>query len=221
MWCQGAIAEDVMRVDRFLLVFAGLLTPVSICAQGISNVQGVASRATVIFSDGIYKSCGLRFVGLDFDPARPTFPTLGFDFNLTVMNFEGRVPVAVLKTEVTRSMNLEQLRTASGKLERLTDTWVQAEGAPPLTPSKVGIAGENGLSSMTTYHQPQQVPQVLGHLMDVATGSRTTLLLGAKLASERGNRVYRFTPEVKTEDGEAFVACAKAMVNQMTSDTKR
>lgn len=186
-------------------------------AQNVRNIDQAASGATITVSNqGVYKSCGLRFVGIDLDARRPIFPAYGFDFNLVVTRFDEKRSAALLKTQITRLVDIAEVRAASGKLVKLNSTWVQVEGIEPLKAAKTGIPGENGLSSMSVYGN---VMGALEALVAIATGEKQrVLLLGAQVAGESAVRIYRITPQVEKKDGDAFLVCAAALGDQWQKD---
>lgn len=150
--------------------------------------------------------------GVDLrDP--PVFPALALDFNLTVMRSPNRL-FSVLKTEVTRLRRMEDLTQRTGSLTKVSRTWIQREDAEPVKPVKLGIPGDNGLSSMTTY----PVDDIFRHLAETATGVDVWFLLGVQLASEKNSRVFRFKASVSPEDSASYMACARALVLRAQKD---
>lgn len=205
-----------MRIAIVVLIAAGSLG--NGLAQNVANVEGVASRATVMLSDGEYRGCGMRFVGMDLDPRAIRFPVYTFDFNVSLMKFGQSSLGVVLKTELTQARSERDLQRASGPLMKVGSTWLQPEGREPWKAAKSGIAGENGLSSMSTY---QLTPNMLEYLLEVANGEDTRLLLGVTLAGNTNTRVYRFHPQLQKEDAAAFLSCSKAMVDQTLKEAER
>lgn len=195
---------------RELVLAAALVGCSSAWAQNVTNVDRPVSRATVMFSNGEYRSCGLRFVGIALSSVQPIYPAYGWDFNITIGSVGSKDQfAAVLKTEVSKVDSPEALRTAP--LVKVADTWLQAEGKRAARPLKSGIPGENGLSSMTLYPLGDWTDILLG----AVRGDGQPLLLGVRLDGEKATRVYRFTPDVQAEDGKAFAGCMLAMIDQL------
>lgn len=203
--------------NRLLATAAVLSTLIgSAGAQSVTPVSDVAARATVTMGEGgKYKTCGLRFVGLDIDAQRPVYPAHGFDFNLVVsLRGKGEL-VGMLKAELSKITTREQLTKPGASLQKVRTAWVQAEGLAPFAPGKSGIPGENGLSSLAIYPDPEAVIEAL---LEAAKGAgKRPWLLGIEVAAERGARVYRFTPKVQQDDGATFLACASGLADEMSA----
>lgn len=204
-----------MRLLKWTLL-AIVLVAFPVMAQNVTNVSGVLARSTVLLTEGRYNACGMRFVGVDVGD-QPRFPVFAFDFNVTFARFEDAAFGVILKTEITRLENLKEMQTANGKLVKVAATWLQAEGRDPWKAVKSKVAGENGLSSMSFY----PADGLFDYLADVAGGKDSRLLLGAQLASERGTRIYRFTPTLQAEDADAYVACVRSMLQQAEQASPR
>ena len=159
----------------------------------------------------------MRFVGVDLDKRAIRYPVYSFDFNVSLMKFRASLGV-VLKTELTQLRSQQELERVGGSLMKVTSTWLQAEGREPWKAHTSGIAGENGLSSMSAY---PLMPSMLEYLVDIAGGQDTRLLLGINVAGTSNTRVYRFQPKLQKEDANAFLSCAEAMINQAKTDAER
>lgn len=159
-----------------------------------------------------YNGCGLRFIGMDTEPLARSMPTAMWDFSLTVMRGrEGQGLFAVLKTEV-HQVEVKDLGNPTGARPRkVLETWFQPEGDKAWKSDRNRIPGENGVASLTIY----PVGGVMGSLMAaVENNGSAKFLLGIRLEGERGTSVYRFVPRVARPDGEAFMACAQALIDQ-------
>lgn len=182
----------------------------SVSAQNVINVDGVHSRSTMLVTDGRYNSCGLRFVGVPIGD-RIVFPIYTWDMNVTLMRSNGGGLAAIHKAELSILQNMDEAKKASGKLKKLKSTWIQAEGMEAWTPTIKGLAGENGMSSMTGY----EAAPVFEWMAAAAAGSAGPLLLGVEAADEKAVRIYRFQPKVEHADAEAFRACTGTLIEQV------
>jgi hypothetical protein len=194
---------------RLLALTTCLFGAFAVHSQNVANVPNPTARTTMLVSEGIYNGCGIRVVGLVLG-SELVFPVYGWDFNVTLLR-GGQSMASALKTEVSLYQNEAQLRRADGEMKKVSSTWIQVEGATPIKAYKSGIPGENGLSSMTTY----EAEALLEPMVAVASGESPIFLLGVQLQSERATRIYRFRPQLAKEDGEAFMQCARTLVNQI------
>jgi hypothetical protein len=99
----------------------------------------------------------------------------------------------------------------NSQLLKVAETWLQPEGAAPIKPYRTGVAGENGLSSMSGYPFEMWADELLA----IAKGEGRPLLLGVRLASEKATRIYRFEPKLNQEDAKAYVQCVSTMAGQL------
>lgn len=178
-------------------------------AQNVVNLDGVVSAPTILIDGGRYNSCGMRFVGSDMQPQK-IFPVYALDFNLALMRGAGDQQLYVLlKTEFTRYDTAADVTAVGGKKLKVTDTWIQREGVAAIAPMAKGVPGQNKLSWLVPY----PIEGTLDTLV-TAVGGGATLLVGLQVAGDASHRIFRFTPVVKKDDGEAFFACSKALLDQ-------